>query len=169
MQEFPHLTFIVQDLSHHQLSSAQTVDVGDRVNFEQYDFFTPQPVYDAGIYLCRAIFHNHSDEDSIRMLRSLIPVLEGRSDSPMILINDIIVPERAEGAVTRAEENQHRQLDLLMLALFGAKERTEKDWRSLFDKVDARLEIVDIHYNPRGAGLLTVRLRDDASGQTPKL
>jgi hypothetical protein len=157
-QEFPNLIFTVQDISHHQLSSAQTAEVGDRVTFQQYDFFEPQPIRDAGIYLCRAIFHNHNDEDSIKMLRAIIPALEGRSDDPILLINEVIVPEYAEGAVTRSEENQHRQLDLLMLALFGAKERTEKDWESLLEKVDSRLKIVETHYNPRGAGLLQVRL-----------
>jgi hypothetical protein len=93
------------------------------------------------------------------MLRALIPALEGRDDNPVILINDVIVPERAEDAVTRAEENQHRQLDLCMMALFGAKERTKKHWQDLFNKVDARLEIVGMHYNPRGAGILQARLR----------
>jgi hypothetical protein len=95
------------------------------------------------------------------MLRALIPALEGRIDNPVVLINDSIVPERAEGAVTTAEENQHRQMDLLMLALFGAKERTERDWRGLFAKVDPRLEVVKMYYNPRGAGLLEVRLRGE--------
>jgi hypothetical protein len=111
------------------------------------------------VYLCRATFHNHNDEESIKMLRALIPALEGRTDNPIVLINDVIVPERAEGAVTRAEENQHRQLDLCMLALFGAKERTVKHWKDLFKKVDPRLEIVKMHYNPRGAGVVQVRLK----------
>jgi hypothetical protein len=62
----------------------------------------------------------------MRMLCALIPALEGRDDDPVILINDVIVPERAEDAVTRAEENQHRQLDICMMALFGAKERIKK-------------------------------------------
>jgi hypothetical protein len=133
--------------------------MGHRVVFEQYDFYTPQPIRDAGVYLCRATFHNHNDEESIRMLRALIPALEGRLDNPVVLISDCIVPERAEGAVTMAEANRHRQLDLLMLALFGAKERTENDWSNLFREADERLQIMQTHYEPRGAGLLEVRLR----------
>jgi hypothetical protein len=93
------------------------------------------------------------------MLHALIPALEGRDDNPIILINDIVVPERAEGAVTRTEENRHRQLDLCMMALFGGKQRTKKHWQELFKKVDARLEIVDMHYNPHGAGIVQARLR----------
>jgi hypothetical protein len=46
-----------------------------------------------------------------------------------------------------------------MLALFGAKERTESDWSNLFREADERLQIMQTHYEPRGAGLLEVRLR----------
>ncbi|KAH8698013.1 hypothetical protein GQ44DRAFT_97028 [Phaeosphaeriaceae sp. PMI808] len=94
------------------------------------------------------------------MLRSLIPALEGRSDDPVLFINDIVVPERATGSVMRTEENEHCQMDILMLALFGAKERTEQDWIGLLAKADRRLSISKMHYNPRGAGLLEVRLID---------
>lgn len=158
------MTFTVQDLLQNQLDSAAS-DLAGRIKFQQYDYFTPQPIRDAGIYLCRAIFHNHNDSDSVEMLRALIPALENRSDDPRILLNDIVVPERAEGDITRSEENQHRQLDLLMLALFGAKERTERDWVKLLKEVDERLEIIKMEYNSRGAGLLEVRL---GKGSTDK-
>jgi hypothetical protein len=39
------------------------------------------------------------------MLKALIPALEGRSDNPVLLINDIVVPDRPEGEVTMAEAN----------------------------------------------------------------
>lgn len=152
----------MQDLSQHQLDST-AASYTDRIKFQQYNFFEPQPIRDAGIYLCRAIFHNHNDAESVLMLKALLPALENRSDDPRILLNDVVVPERAEGKVTRSEENQHRQLDLLMLALFGAKERTKKDWVNLLREVDERLEIVKMEYNPRGAGLLEIRL-----GKGPK-
>ncbi|OAL45663.1 S-adenosyl-L-methionine-dependent methyltransferase [Pyrenochaeta sp. DS3sAY3a] len=161
-RKFPDLTFTVQDLSQHQLDST-AASYTDRIKFQQYNFFEPQPIRDAGIYLCRAIFHNHNDAESVLMLKALLPALENRSDDPRILLNDVVVPERAEGKVTRSEENQHRQLDLLMLALFGAKERTKKDWVNLLREVDERLEIVKMEYNPRGAGLLEIRL-----GKGPK-
>jgi hypothetical protein len=159
IQEFKDLTITVQDYSEQQLSEAQVEEFGDRVKYQHYDYYTPQPIRDAGVYLTRATFHNHNDEESVRMLRALVPALEGRNDNPILLINDVIVPERPEGDVTMAEANQLRQMDLLMLALFGAKERTENDWRQLFKKVDERLEIVNLHYKSRGAGLLEVRLK----------
>ncbi|KNG52883.1 sterigmatocystin 8-o-methyltransferase precursor, partial [Stemphylium lycopersici] len=161
-REFPHLRFTIQDLSLDQLSSAQDVDVQERVNFQQYDFFTVQPNREASVYLYRNIFHNHNDEDATKLLRSLLPALENRSEAVHILINDCIVPQYGTGGVTRSEENRHRQLDLMMMTLFGAKERTEKDWRKLLSNVDPRLQIVRMVYNPRGAGLVQVQLEPDA-------
>lgn len=125
------------------------------------------------MYLFRNTFHNHNDEDCIKMLQALVPALERRSDDeyeydsdePVLLINEVIVPERGEPGITRAEENQLRQLDLMMMGLFGAKERTRKDWAQLLGKVDERFEIVKMDYNPTGAGLIQVRL--GCSAQRP--
>jgi hypothetical protein len=161
-QAFPHLRFTIQDLSLDQLHSAQDVDLEGRVHFQQHDFFTVQPNHEASVYLYRNIFHNYNDEDATKLLRCLLPALENRSEAVQVLINDCIVPQYETGGVTKSEENRHRQLDLMMITLFGAKERTEKDWRNLLLSVDARLQLVRMVYNPRGAGLVQVELRPDA-------
>jgi hypothetical protein len=161
-QKFPHLRFTIQDLSLDQLSSAQDLDVKGRVHFQQHDFFTVQPNREASVYLYRNVFHNHNDEDAAELLWCLLHALENRSEAVKILINDCIVPQYGTGGVTRSEENRHRQLDLMMMTLFGAKERTEKDWRNLLSNVDARLQVVRMVYNLRGAGLVQIRLKPDA-------
>lgn len=160
MQGYPHLEVIVQDMFSHQLSASEAAEFGDRVSFQQYDYFKPQPIRDAGTYLFRSCFHNHNDEECAKMLQALVPALVGRDDDPRLLINDCIVPERAEGDITRSEEHQHRQLDMIMLVYFGGKGRTERDWRKLMKSVDQGLEILKMHYNPRGGGLLEVRLNE---------
>jgi hypothetical protein len=160
-QEFPHLRFTIQHLSLNQLSSAQDLDVKERVHFQQHDSFTVQPNRKASVYLYRNIFHKHDDEDAAKLLQCLLPALENRSESVQVLINDCIVPQYGTGGVTRSEENRHRQLDLMMMTLFGAKERTEKDWQNLLSSVDARLQVVRMVYNPRGAGLVQIQLRPD--------
>jgi hypothetical protein len=104
-QEFEGLTFTVQDWSPQQLEDGDVHDPGDSVKYQLYDYYTPQPIRDAGVYLCRAAFHNHNDAESIRMLKALIPALEGRSDSPVVLIKDLVVPKRPGGEVTTAEAN----------------------------------------------------------------
>jgi hypothetical protein len=46
-----------------------------------------------------------------------------------------------------------------MFALSGAKNRTVKHWEGLLEKVDPKLEIAKMHYNPRGAGIVQVCLK----------
>lgn len=95
------------------------------------------------------------------MIRAIVPAMENRDDEPRLLISDTIVPERAQGEITRSEEHQHRQQDMIMLTYFGGKERTEKNWRQLLEMADKRLEIVNINYSPSGAGLLEIRLKQE--------
>ncbi|CAA9962657.1 Sterigmatocystin 8-O-methyltransferase [Pyrenophora teres f. maculata] len=113
-REYPKLKVVVQDAFSHQLSAAEATEFGDRVSFQQYDYFTPQPIRDAGAYLFRSCFHNHNDEECAKMLQAIIPALVNRTDDPRLLINDCIVPECAEGDITRSEEHQHRQMDMIV-------------------------------------------------------
>ncbi|KAI1672142.1 Sterigmatocystin 8-O-methyltransferase [Pyrenophora tritici-repentis] len=114
-RKYTNFEIVVQDAFTHELSAAEATEFGDRVSFQQYDYFTPQPTRDAGAYLFRSCFHNHNDEECTKMLQAIVPVLVNRTDDPRLLINDCIVPQRAEGGITRSEEHQHRQLDMIML------------------------------------------------------
>jgi hypothetical protein len=109
----------------------------------------------ASIYFVRV---STSDEKFLNILRALVPALDGRSDSPVSYIKDYILREQADPALIRAEKINYRQLDPLVLALFGAKERTENDWISLLMEADERFEITKSHYGSRGAGLSDVCL-----------
>ena len=71
----PRLNFIVQDSEEVVRYSSVVLDVKDRVSFMPHDFFHEQPVRGAQIYYFRNIFHNWSDEDCVRILRSLVPAL----------------------------------------------------------------------------------------------
>ena len=88
--------------------------------------------------------HNQTDEGVLKILRALIPALKHKPKIPVV-INETILPER--GAMGRAEEHDLRQMDLLMLVVLGAKQRTEKEFRTLVKEADPRFEV--------GAGLLT--------------
>ncbi|KAK0510434.1 hypothetical protein JMJ35_006866 [Cladonia borealis] len=56
-QTFPHLRFIVQDTPSTIATalSQQPSPPSDRITYTPHDFFTPQPVRNAAIYLLRAI------------------------------------------------------------------------------------------------------------------
>lgn len=64
------------------------------IQFQKYDFFTPQVVKDADVYLYRWIFHNWQDEQCIQILRAAIPALK---PGAKILINDGCLPQPGTG------------------------------------------------------------------------
>jgi hypothetical protein len=68
-----------------------------------HDFFTPQPVKHADVYLYRWIFHNWVDDKCIEILRNAIPALK---PGARILINDGCLPR--PGSVRWNEERVMR-------------------------------------------------------------
>lgn len=144
VQAFPNLELIVQD-SFSMLASAAQHDFSDlngRVTFMPHDFFTPQPVAGAAAYLLRYITHNWSDEDCIRIFRALVPALEKSAPGTPLLINDVVLP--ALGEASRYHENRMRQVDIMMMLVLGAKQRTEEQFRRLLQDADPRF-MVSVH------------------------
>ena len=65
-------------------------DVKDRVRLMEHDFFEPQPVHGADVYLLRFVFHNWSDEYCLKILRALVPAM---SPGAKVVVNDHCMPE----------------------------------------------------------------------------
>jgi hypothetical protein len=121
------------------LSSATQNDLSDlngRVTFMPHDFFTDQPVSGAAAYLLRYITHNWSDSDCVRIFRALVPALEMSPPGTPVLINDVVLP--AYGEASRYRENRMRQIDIMMMLVLGAKQRSEEDFRRLLLEADPR-------------------------------
>ncbi|KAI0118757.1 O-methyltransferase-domain-containing protein [Nemania sp. FL0031] len=160
-RKFPSLHFVVQDISPQMLSQAQQQqqqddDLGGRVTFQQHDFFDPQPVQDASAFLLRQCLHNNSDSDAVKIIRAVVPALERCAPGTPLLINEVILPE--PGTATRFEEHHLRQVDFCMMVTLGAKQRSEGEFGRLVREADERLEVVGVHRNPQGVGLLEVQL-----------
>ncbi|KAL8336460.1 hypothetical protein RB601_000326 [Gaeumannomyces tritici] len=100
------------------------------VQLMAHDFFQPQPVKGAKYYYLRAILHNWGDDEAVRILSSIVPALTAGGGS-QVLIDEVVLPE----------EKSHvwpAGLDLQMLALFGAGERTAPQWDALLDRAGLR-------------------------------
>ena len=130
--KYPNMKFVVQDLPK-TVASAPKLDpsIADRIVFQAHDFHTPQPVKGADVYFYRWILHNHSDKYAINMLRQLIPALK---KGARVVINDHCLPE--PGTESLWDEKIIRSMDLVMLTLLNAQERTEGEFRELFATVD---------------------------------
>lgn len=164
-QQHPHLEFQVQDFGNLAEKCRQLMerrDVADRVHHCAHNFFDPQPAASqrAAVYFLRNIMHNWSDLYCQQILKHIVNAM--RPDS-RIVICDIVLSE--PNTALKTLEARVRALDLTMLSLFNAKERSYEEWQGLFSSVDPRLRIVAIVSGPEmGAeSLIDARLVEKAS------
>ena len=78
----------------------------------------------------RNIMHNYPDEKAAQILQQIKSAM---SEHSSILIDDMIIPN--QGANWQAA-----QLDLTMMSVFAAIERTEKQWSSLLDMAGLKIK-----------------------------
>ncbi|PSN62389.1 hypothetical protein BS50DRAFT_638035 [Corynespora cassiicola Philippines] len=162
-EKFPNLFFIVQDLPEtlenldHVTSSKP--DLTGRLQFMPHDFFTPQPVTHADIYLLRMIIHDWPDETAVKILSHIRDAL--KKTSSRIIIMDTVLPQ--PGAMSLLQERQLRVRDLTMMQVFNAKEREYESWSDLLAK--AGLVIKDLQ-QPEGSNMavLEVAISQDRAG-----
>ncbi|APA07270.1 hypothetical protein sscle_02g020400 [Sclerotinia sclerotiorum 1980 UF-70] len=110
------------------------------VEFMEHDFFKPQPVKCADVYLLRLILHNWSNNDCLQILRNLVPALKHGSK---VLVNEIVMPDWREIECRKSE-----LMDIFMLMLFNSQERDLKGWQELFTKADPRYCLKSIQRSP---------------------
>ncbi|QKX63471.1 uncharacterized protein TRUGW13939_10641 [Talaromyces rugulosus] len=153
-KQFPDLGFIIQDLPEMITGASDTIpaEFKSRIQLQAHDFFTEQPVYGADVYFFRNIFHNWSDSRAILILKALVPALRQGS---RLVINDYVLPE--VGTMSLTKERAVRDMDLIMLTLFNAREREEADWIELFRKADPRFSVVRI-WTPEGATMAIIEV-----------
>ncbi|KAM0438573.1 hypothetical protein ACHAPT_001325 [Fusarium lateritium] len=152
---YPKLNLVVEDLPGPIKNARSRVlelseDVRSRIEILDYDFFTPQPVKGADVYLLRTIIHDWPDADAIKILRGIV---EAMGPSSRLLIMDMVLPSPGSGS--RTFEAALRQKDLTMIQAFNAKERETEEWRALLSKADPRLTIRAIE-RPAGSELSVI-------------
>lgn len=158
-QQFPELSFVVQDSSDQMIAQGQpllTSEVKSRVTYMKHNFFEPQPILDASAFFIRQCVHNWPDQECIKILRGFVPALEKCKAGTPLLINDTVLPTLGEK--TRFEERGLRQLDIGMMVVLNAKQRTEKEFKRLLKEADERFEVVKVH-SDGSMGLVEVHLR----------
>ncbi|RHZ55545.1 uncharacterized protein CDV56_104156 [Aspergillus thermomutatus] len=143
---FPNLSFVVQDILVPPGINGQDKKLADNVEFQQHDFFQPQPVTDARAYLLKHALHNHSDEDCVKVLAALVPALEAAGPKAALLINEGVLPDYGQ-AMSRDQHLTLRRGDMCMMVTLSAKERTRKQFQDLLRAADPRLKIHDVYGN----------------------
>jgi hypothetical protein len=116
---------VIQEAKEH-LSS----ELREHVIFVAGSFFESVPV-GADVYLLKNILHNWPDEQCITILQNC--------RRAMALRGKILVIERVLPETNDPDRAETFFLDLIMLALFGGYERSEKQMRQLYAKSGLRL------------------------------
>lgn len=104
---------------------------------QAHDFFTSQTIRGAHAYYLHSILHDWSDEEGIMNLQSLVPAL--KKGYSRVLLNEIVVSEEKPTLAATS-------MDMMMLAHFAVRERTEANWREILKKVESK--VVNIYSYP---------------------
>jgi hypothetical protein len=110
----------------------ESAALADRADCVTGDFFTAVP-RGGDIYVLSRILHDWDDHDAGRILATCRDAMEPGS---RLVIVDAVLPERADECPAAV------RLDLNMLLLFGSRERTEDEFRSLLTGSGFALERV---------------------------
>jgi hypothetical protein len=123
--------------------------LGARAECVEADFFDAVPA-DADAYMLSRVLHDWDDEDARRILsvcRAALPS-HGR-----LLVVDAILPERAKDGPAAI------RMDLHMLLLLGARERTEAEFRALLSSAGFEVRGVFATRSPAGLSVIEAGLR----------
>jgi ubiquinone/menaquinone biosynthesis C-methylase UbiE len=131
LQRYPNLKGIVYDLAHvvgRTRDSIQAAGLASRCSVIEGSFFDSVPP-GADAYLMRHILHDWTDEQSVQILRNIRKAVppQGR-----VLIVECSVPGANVAALGK-------DMDMIMLAFPGGKERTSEEYRALFEQSGFRL------------------------------
>lgn len=125
------------------------------VSFQEYNFFTPQPVI-ADAYLFRSCFHNWSDAAMKKIVENQVLALH---PGAKLFLVERIMPAPGSGNIY--QEKQARQLDMNMAVLMNGRCRDVEELRSIIEGVEPRLKFKGIKWarittisDPRSHSLL---------------
>ncbi|KAL2829545.1 S-adenosyl-L-methionine-dependent methyltransferase [Aspergillus cavernicola] len=108
-----------------------------------HDFFTAQPVKGARVYSFKGVLHDWPDDKALQILSHIVAVMTPGYSRVWIL--DGIVPDTGADKVLA-------ELNLCMMAWYGALERNREQWGELLGQ--AGLRVVGVQTMDDGFGLI---------------
>jgi 6-hydroxytryprostatin B O-methyltransferase len=87
---------VVQDYKHtvEQGAAQLPPELSSRVSFMPHNFFEPQPVAHADVYIMRHICHNWSTENCAKIIQQIAPAM--KTDSKILLVEVVVMPSNQE-------------------------------------------------------------------------
>ncbi|OTB13234.1 hypothetical protein K445DRAFT_64857 [Daldinia sp. EC12] len=134
--DVPAGSLVIQDLE--AVLSGAKLDT-DKIQPVPHNFFEPQPIHGSRAYFLRGVFHDWSYEPSLQILKNLVPAM--KKGYSKLLVCDVVIPPTGASAYQAG-------MDLNMMSVVSAYERTEAQWRKLIN--DAGYKVIKIWMDPRG-------------------
>jgi hypothetical protein len=135
---------VIEEATHH----INALKMDHRCQTVEGSFFEKIPA-GANAYYMQHILHDWADEHALKILANCRSALAGRKGGRLLVV-DAVVPETSEPHFSKL-------LDLEMLLMPGGRERTESEWRNLFDK--AGFEITRIVPMKAAESVIEARVR----------
>ncbi|KAL2789194.1 S-adenosyl-L-methionine-dependent methyltransferase [Aspergillus keveii] len=116
-----------------------TVIKHEGIEAMEHDFLQVQPVKGARCYFLSNIMHDYPDSKAVLILQNIAAAMGPDS---VILVNDMVLPNSgAHWHVT--------QIDITMMTMLAALERTHQQWVELMEKAGLRIQKI---YSPAAGG-----------------
>lgn len=125
LQRVPGLRGVLFDLPHVVASnSLAAAGVADRVEVVGGDLFVGELPTGGDLYVLASVLHDWDDAQAEQLLTRVRAVMG--PGSRLVLFESVLT--------SGPEPDLGKQVDLHMLVLFGARERTAGDWRALLER-----------------------------------
>ncbi|KAF5856206.1 hypothetical protein ETB97_007707 [Aspergillus alliaceus] len=136
-KKFPELPgqLILQELP--QVIEDIREPLPEGISAVKHNMFEPQPIEGAKAYYMRTVLHDWPDKQA---LEALIHIRKAMASDSLLLINEHVMPDGPNVPLLSAT------LDLHMMELFSALERTEQEWTSLLER--AGFQVVKVWRSP---------------------
>jgi O-methyltransferase domain len=160
LRAVPELAGVMMDREAVVARAREHLDrsgVGDRAECVPGDFFVTVPA-GGDAYLLSRVLHDWDDGDAARILATCRSAME---PGVRLLVVEAILPERASDAPAVI------RMDLHMLVLLGARERTEAEFRNLLGAAGFTVHRVVRTGSSAGLGIIEAVAGSTAATWTP--
>lgn len=130
------------------------------ITLQEHDFMTEQPIKGAKVYYLRNVIHNWNDAPSKTILSH---ISEAMATDSVVIIDDVVMP--GVGATWK-----QASMDLAMMTMLAAVERTESDFTRLLANAGLRIRDIWVYDQSYGDALIIaekIPQRADSPLQAP--
>lgn len=144
------LPSVIEQTRKTREHTAEDKSVLDRLTLAEGSFFDENAIPVADVYMMKHIIHDWDDERCLQILRNLRKRVRVTNGGPTarLVIMDVVVPPIKDGASLSSG------IDMHMLVLVGARERTEAQFATLLEKAGWRLKRALASHEPTRPGIV---------------